>query len=191
VADLLAEGATADSARRYDDAAALYAKALALEPQNAKAQAAQKAAQANALALKKTFQPGKTQVEGPVQSRGNFKDFDTREVAIRKAPEVPARLDFEFAPARLVAGDAYAVKVYLQNEGPKPIKIASMKVTSTVNGSASGGVLPANASELVPKARVLIHEAEGVWKDGTTSWILDVQVTSAKGDSYRNRAVWK
>ena len=190
-AELLAEAATAESARRYDDAVALYDRALGLEPQNAKAQAAQQAAQANAAALKKTFQPGKTQVEGPVQSRGNFKDFDTREVAIHKAPEVPARLDFEIAPARLVAGDAYAVKVYLQNEGTKPIKIASMKVTSTVNGNASGGALPTKAGELVPKARVLIHEAQGVWKDGTTSWILDVQVTSSKGDSYHSLAVWK
>ncbi len=191
VAELLAEAATAESARRYDDAVALYEKALAVEPQNAKAQAAQKVAHANAAALKKTFQPGKTQVEGPVQSGGNFKDFDTREVAIHKAPEVPARLDFEIAPARLVAGDAYAVKVYLQNEGTKPIKIASMKVTSTVNGSASGGALPAKVGELVPKARVLIHETQGVWKDGTTSWILDVQVTSSKGDNYRSLAVWK
>lgn len=191
VADLLAEAATAESARRYEDAVALYDKALALEPQNAKAQVAQKAAHANAAALKKTFQPKKTQVEGPLQGRGNFKDFDTREVAVHKAPEVPARLDFEIAPARLVAGDAYSVKVYLQNEGTKAIKIASMKVTSTVNGSASGGVLLAKASELVPKARVLIHETQGVWKDGTTSWILDVQVLSAKGDSYHNLAVWK
>ena len=190
-AEFLAEAATAESARRYDDAVALYDQALALEPQNAKAQAGQKAAQANAAALKKTFQPGKTQVEGPIQSRGNFKDFDTREVAIHKAPEVPARLDFAIAPARLVAGDAYAVKVYLQNEGTKSIKIASMKVTSTVNGSASGGALPAKAGELAPKGRVLIHETQGVWKDGTTSWILDVQVTSSKGDSYRSLAVWK
>jgi hypothetical protein len=191
VADLLAAAATADSARRYDDAVALYDKVLAIEPQNAKAQAAHKAAQANAVALKKTFQPRKTLVEGPLQTRGNFKDFDTREVAVHKAPEVPARLDFEIAPARLVAGDAYSVKVYLQNEGTKTIKIASMKVTSTVNGSASGGAVPAKAVALAPKARVLIHEAQGVWKDGTTSWILDVQVTSAKGDSYRNVAVWK
>lgn len=191
VADLLGEAATADSARRYDDAVALYGKALAVEPQNAKAQAAQKAAQANATALKKTFRPGKTQVEGPVQSGGNFKDFDTREVAIRKAPEVPGRLDFEIAPARLVAGDSYAVKVYLQNDGTKPIKIASMKVTSTVNGSTSVGVLPVKAGELVPKARILIHETQDVWKDDTTSWILDVQVSSAKGDSYRNLAVWR
>jgi IPT/TIG domain-containing protein len=190
-AEFLAEAATAESARRYDDAVALYDKALALEPQNAKAQAGQKAAQANAAALKKTFQPGQTQVEGPVQSRGNFKDFDTREVAIHKAPEVPARLDFEISPARLVAGDAYAVKVYLQNEGAKPIKIASMKVTSTVNGSASGGAVPTKVGELAPKGRVLIHEAQGVWKDGTTSWILDVQVTSSKGDSYHSLAVWK
>lgn len=191
VSDLLAEAATAESARRYDDAVALYDKALAIEPQNAKAQAAHKTASARAAALKKTFQPKKTQVEGPVQSRGNFKDFDTREVAVHKAPEVPARLDFEIAPARLMDGDAYSVKVYLQNEGTKAIKIASMKVTSTVNGSASGGALPPKAGELAPKARVLIHEAQGVWKDGTTSWILDVQVLSARGDSYRNLAVWK
>ncbi|HSB61098.1 MAG TPA: hypothetical protein VLI67_05225 [Vicinamibacteria bacterium] len=191
MADLLAEAASAESARRFEEAGALYARALAAEPANAGAQAGLKAAQAAAAAFRKTFEPGRTVVEGPQAARGDFKDFDTREVAVRKAPEVPGRIDFEIAPARLIAGDAYAVKVYLQNEGTKSIRIASMVVSTTVNGSASGAAVSPRQGELAPRARALIHETQGVWKEGTTSWALHVQVSSTRGDNYRNQTVWK
>ncbi len=191
VADLFAEAATAESARRYHDAVALYEKVLAVEPGNTRAQAALKAAQSAAFALKRTFLTGKTLVEGPTVARGNFKEFDTREVAMRKAPEVPGSIVFEISPGRLLGGDPYAVKVYLQNEGTKAIRIASMKVTTTVNGNAATTVVPARPGEIASKGRALVHEAQGVWKEGTTSWTLDVQISSAKGDSYRNQADWK
>jgi hypothetical protein len=191
VAELLAEAATAESARRYDDAIALYEKALAAEPGNAKAQAAHKAAQGAASSLRRTFHPGKTVVEGPTVARGNFKEFDTREVAMRKAPEVPGSIVFDFSPGRLLAGDPYAVKIYLQNEGAKAIRISSMRVTVTVNGNAATTVVPARPGEIAAKGRALVHEAPGVWKEGTTAWTLDVQISSAKGDTYRNQADWK
>jgi len=190
-ADLLAEAATAESARRYHDAVVLYEKALVVEPGNPKAQAALKTAQSAASALSKTFRPGKTLVEGPTVARGNFKEFDTREVAMRKAPEVPGSIVFDFSPGRLLAGDHYAVKIYLQNEGTKPIRISSMKLTNTVNGNAATTVVPARPGEIASKGRVLVHETQGVWKEGTTSWTLDVQISSAKGDTYRNQADWK
>ncbi len=191
VADFLAEAATVESARRYDDAIALYEQALAAEPGNAKAQAALKAAQGAASALRKTFLPGKTVVEGPTVARGNFKEFDTREVAMRKAPEVPGSIVFDISPGSLLGGDRYAVKIYLQNEGAKPIRISSMKLTTTVNGNAATTVVPARPGEIASKGRVLVHEAQGVWKEGTTSWSLDVQISSAKGDTYRNQADWR
>jgi hypothetical protein len=190
-AEFLAEGATAESSRRYDDAVALYEKALGVDPQNAKAQSALKVAQAAAAALNKTFQPNRTVVEGPEVRRADFKDFDTREVAMHKAPEVPGRLDFEIAPAHVLAGDAYSVKVYLQNQGTKPIKIASLKVTTTANGTTSGGTVAAKSGDVAPKGRVLLHETQGVWKDGVTSWILDIQVASTRGDGYRSQVLWK
>jgi IPT/TIG domain-containing protein len=189
--DLLAEAATAESGRRYDEAAALYEKALALEPQNVRTQAALKSAQVAAASLRKAFVAGKTVVEGPVMNRGNFKDFDTREVAMHKAPEVHARIDFDVAPRQLMAGDPFAVKVYLQNEGTKPIRIADLKVTTTVNGNATASASSARPGDIAPKARILLQESQGVWKEGTTSWFLDVLVSSAKGDSYRNQLAWK
>src|SRR6266540_558701 len=144
-----------------------------------------------ATAVSKTFHPGKTLVEGPTVARGNFKEFDTREVAMRKAPEVPGSIVFEISPGRLLGGDPYAVTVYLQNEGTKPIRIASMKVTTTVNGNAATAAVPGRPGEIASKGRALVHETQGVWKEGTTSWTLDVQISSAKGDSYRNQADWK
>ena len=45
--------------------------------------------------------------------------------------------------------------------------------------------------EIASKGRALVHETQGVWKEGTASWTLDVQISSAKGDSYRNQADWK
>lgn len=190
-AELLAEGAAAESSRRYDDAVALYEKALGVEPQNAKAQSALKAAQASAATLQKTFQPNRTVVEGPEVPRASFKDFDTREVAMHKAPEVPGRLDFEIAPAHVLAGDAYSVKVYLQNQGTRPIKIASLKVTTTANETTSGGPVAVKSGEVAPKGRILLHETQGVWKEGVTSWLLDIQVASARGDNYRSQVLWK
>ena len=191
VADLVAEAAGAESARRFEEAVALYDRALAVEPGHAKALAGRETARAHAAALARTFRIGKTVVQGPPVGRADFREFDTREVAVRKEPEVPGRLEFEVAPSRLTTGDAFAVKVYLQNEGTKSIKISSLRVTTTTNGTPAPVVAAPRTGEAAARARVLVYETQGVWKEGVASWQMDVQVSSSRGDGYRNQAVWK
>ena len=188
LAGLLGEAEKATQAHSYEAAVSLYEEALRRDPENAKA----RAGRAAALSLSRTFVSGKTLTEGREVTRGDFKDFDTREVSMKKPPEVPARLDFEARPSRLKAGDPFEVKVYLQNDGAKSIKIASLSVITTVNDTRAPATSPRpHQEEVGPRQRALLHELSGVWKDGVTSWSLEVLVTSSRGDAYRSLVSWK
>jgi len=82
--------------------------------------------------------------------------------------------------------------VYLKNDGKKTFKIASVLVNTMVNGSkAGGGPVSPRAKEVDPLQNVLLEELPGVWGEATTSWSMEVVVTSNRGDTFRNQLSWK
>jgi hypothetical protein len=191
VSGLLADAQGALTGRKFDTAVQLYDEVLKKEPENEKARSGRAAAQAATTSLLKTFTSGKTVGQGKEVARANSKDFDFREVSVKKPPEVPGRIEFEVSPARLAAGDPFTVKVFLQNDGGKNIKVASLRVSSALNGARSDAPFPPPKAELVPKERGLLYEEAGVWREGVTSWTLEVVVSSGRGDTYRNQVLWK
>ncbi len=190
LAALIDEAEGAATGRKFESAVQLYDEVLKKEPENARARTGRTTAQAALASLLKTFTSGKTAGEGR-EVRGNFKAFDSREVSLKKPPEVPGRIEFEVTPPRLTAGDPYTVKVFLQNEGSKGIKVATLRVSSALNGARSNIPVPPRKAELVPRERALLYEEAGVWRDGVTSWSLEVLVSSGRGDTYKNQILWK
>jgi hypothetical protein len=188
---LLGEAEAAGDANRFEAAASLYDKVLQVDPQNGKAKAGKASALAAAASLKRSFAPGKTQAEGKPVSRDKLKEFDTGGILVRRPVELPAQLEFEASPSRVKAGDSYSVKVYLRNEGGKAIRIGTLIAITTVNGTRSGGPASPRVQEVPPGQRAYLYEAAGVWKDGVTTWTLEVQVASGKGDTYRNAITWQ
>jgi hypothetical protein len=187
---LLDEADSAATGHKFESAIQLYDEVLKKEPENARAKTGRTTAESAVASLLKTFRSGKTAGEGR-GARGDFKAFDAREVSVKKPAEVPGRIEFEVIPPRLAARDPYRVKVFLQNEGSKSIKVATLRVSSALNGARSDAAVPPRKAELAPRERALLYEEAGVWRDGVTSWSLEVLVSSGRGDTYKNQILWK
>jgi hypothetical protein len=110
---------------------------------------------------------------------------------IKRAPAVPGRVDFEFTPASVKAGDSYAVRVFLVNDGGKPIAIDALSVAMVTDGRRSSLAVPPRSRNVAPRERALLTELPGVWKEGVASWALEVAVTSKRQDRYTNTLNWK
>jgi hypothetical protein len=187
---VLAEAEAAATAGDFGQAAQLYGQALQQEPANAKAKAGLESAQAALAVLARTFVLGKTQVEGTA-ARSGMKAFDTRDVSVRKPPEVGGRLEIVASPSRVKPGDPVRFQVFLQNEGNKPIKVQALSVATTVDTVRSSAPATPLVKEVAARQRALVLEISETWKPVANRWRLEVQITSDKGETYTNLLSWK
>ena len=137
------------------------------------------------------FVLGTTVVESLKPATTDVPGFEPSGLGVKRAPEVPGRVDFEVNPSAVKAGDAYAVKVYLVNDGGKPIAIDGLSVAMVADGKRSSRAMPPRARNVAPKERALLAELPGVWQDGLGTWALEVAVTSKRQDRYSNTLNWK
>jgi hypothetical protein len=117
--------------------------------------------------------------------------FDAAGVGVKRAPKTEGTIELVLEPRPLKAGDAYAVKVFLKNEGRSPIDVGEMKVSMIVDGKWSTRPLPSKARQIAPQQRALLEELPGVWKGDVKDWAVEAVVTSKQQDVYRNRLTWK
>jgi hypothetical protein len=192
VNDLVGQADGALSAHKYEAAVALYDEALKLDPQNSRAATGKTTAMAGAAVLKRSFVPGRTTVQSGKAGKGNLSGFESEDVSVAKAPDYSGRIEFEASPAHVKPGDAYAVKVFLVNDGKKSFKIGNVTISTFVNGSrSSGGPVGPPTNEVGTQQRVQLQEVPGVWQDGVNAWALDVVVTSNRGDTFKNQLSWR
>ena len=190
VASLLGQAQAAAAARNFEGAAQLYEDVLRLEPQNPQAMEGRSTAQAAALSLKKAFVAGKTTVRSEKAAKGPA-GFDAEDVSVAKAPDYSGRIEFEANPKNVKPGDSYTIRVSVMNDGKKSFKLGSASVTTAVNGARSGGSIQTKVKDIEPQQRIVLAEMPGVWQGGTTSWSVEVLVSSSRGDTFRNVLTWK
>jgi hypothetical protein len=190
---LLAQAETAIGARQYDVAVSHLDDALRLEPGNTRATGLRADAARRRDLARRRFVAGQTAVQTQkAQKGGDLAGFDTGDADLRKAPDFLGRVEFEMSPASgLEAGDAWTLRIYVVNEGKKPIRVQGVTVGTTVNGSGGGGPVAPRAREIAPQQRSLVAEATGSWRDGTTAWAAEATITAGKGDSLRNTLSWR
>jgi hypothetical protein len=139
----------------------------------------------------RSFVLGTTVVESLRSVGRDLQGFDSSDVGVKRAPKVEGLLDLVMQPDKVKAGEAYAVLVFLKNEGKKAIEVDEMKVSVIVDGKWSTRPLPAKVKQVPPKQRVLLEELPGIWKGGVNDWAVEAVVTSKNQDVYRNRLTWK
>ena len=139
----------------------------------------------------RSFVLGTTVVESLRSVGRDLQGFDSSDVGVKRAPKVEGLLDLVIQPDKVKAGEAYAVLVFLKNEGKKAIEVDEMKVSVIVDGKWSTRPLPAKVKQVPPKQRVLLEELPGIWKGGVNDWAVEAVVTSKNQDVYRNRLTWK
>ncbi len=189
---LLTQAGTALRARQYEEAVTRLDGVLRLDPTNAEATNLRADAVRRRDLARRRFAPGKTVVQGQkAQKAGGLAGFDTGDADLRSS-DFLGRVEFEMTPpSGIEPGDAWTLKVYVANEGRKPIRVSGLVVGTTVNGAGSGGPLPARVREIAPQQRTLVAETSGTWAEATSSWATEVTVTSGKGESLKNTLSWR
>jgi serine/threonine protein kinase/tetratricopeptide (TPR) repeat protein len=207
---LLDQGTTALQSKQYDAAIAAYERVLALDPDNAAAQNGKTAA-AGAKAVAEAaagggaapaasghgFVVGATMAHGAPAPVGNTPPgfMDTPEVDAKRASQaatLPGKLLFDASPASPHAGDRYSVSAYLLNEGSQPIELASMLVTTTINGRKLQGPVSPLVSLVAPRQRARVYQSPSdVWKQETRSWSMEIEIHTSKDETYQSTLSWK
>jgi len=139
------------------------------------------------VALPRPLVAGRTTVESARTGGSGLAGFESEDVSVRKTPDFLGRIEFEVSPAAVKAGDAYAIRIALVNDGRKDIEVRGVKVTTTVNGTASTQDVEPAVVKLTRYQRTTVAQLGGVWEDHVAMWSLDVVVTSSKGDACRSR----
>jgi tetratricopeptide (TPR) repeat protein len=203
---LLDQAANAMQARQYEAAIAAYDQVIGLDPNNQAARmgktsaiGAKSVAEAQASgprpAAGKSFVPGRTVAKGAEQ--GGLVGFeDSAGVTVKKgtqAVELPGQIVFEASPPSPRGGERFKVTAWFSNEGQQPIELARMVVTTIVNGGRQSGALPLTVTLVAPGQRALVYAAPGdqVWREGTQSWTMTVELSTKKGETYTNTLSWK
>jgi len=188
---LLGRAETTAAALDYAGASATFDEALKLEPSNVRATEGRAKAQAALAALKKGFVASRTTVTGGKAAKGGLSGFDSEDVSVAKALDYSGRIEFEASPRSVKPGDNFNVQVYLTNDGKKGFKIGNVTVTTTVNGSRSGGPAAVRERDVEPGGRILLTELPATWQASTTNWSLEVVVTSSHNDTFRSQLTWR
>jgi serine/threonine-protein kinase len=204
---LLNQAANAMQAKQYEAAIAAYDQVLGLDPGNQGAQTGkQGAVGAKSLAeaaasggrtggAVHSFVAGRTEAKGTEQ--GGLVGFeDSAGVEVKKgtqAAELPGKIAFEANPPTPKPGERFKVNVLLSNEGSQAIQLATLTVTSTLDGKRQSGQVSLSTTTVAPGQRALVYQTPGeqVWKEGTQSWTMEIVVRTTKGETYRNTLSWK
>jgi hypothetical protein len=204
---LLAQAETAFQSQKYDAAINLYDEVLKLDPQNARAGIGK----ANALGAKamaaaavsapaasgKSFVEAKTEASSKqTRTSGNLPPGfeETPGVEVQKgtqATQLPGKIQFDVTPKSPKGGEKYTVKISFANEGAAPIQIASMLVTTTINGKKRSGPVPPLVKDVAPRQTGQLLVLPDYWKDDTSSWTMEVTVQTSRGETYKNEVNWK
>jgi tetratricopeptide (TPR) repeat protein len=199
---LLGQADTALSGSNYDAAITLYDEALKLDPSNARAVqsrsaaiAARAIAQAGKGPAGKKFVSGKTVGSSPDSVGKAPAGFeDTPGVNVQKASQasaLPGKIVFDVEPDSVRPGDRYKVRVSLSNEGQAPIQIRDMIVSTRINGRGVQGPVPPLVRSVAPREKALLRELPDLWKEDTSTWVMEVVVRTARGETYKNEVSWK
>jgi tetratricopeptide (TPR) repeat protein len=190
---LLTQADAALEARQYDAAVGHLDEALRLDPNNAQARSARATATARRDLARRRFVAGRTRVQTEkADEAGGLAGFDTGGADLRKAPDFQGRIDFEMTPAAgIEEGAGWTLRVFVVNEGKKPIRVQGVTVTTQVNGAGAGAPVSPRTNQIAPQQRALVGETSGTWAEGTNAWSTEVSVTANKGDSLRATLTWR
>jgi len=207
---LLNDATNALAAKKYDVAIAAYDAVLALDAGNVVAQTgksnavtARAVAEATAgggaggPAPAHSFTQATTVASGGQAASSGPAGFDSSpEVEVKRGSQaavLPGKLFLEATPSAPQPGDRYNISAYLLNEGSQPIEVERLVVTTITNGSKQGPapVRPL-ASVVAPRARTLVFQTpRDIWKEGTSSWSMEIVVWTTKRETYTNSLTWK
>jgi hypothetical protein len=163
----------------------LYEQALALDPKNENAIRGHRAASAladggDAVPIReprrRSFVTGATRTSGPGGA----------------SARLPGKIRFEVSPPAPADGRTYSVAIAFRNEGTSPVEIATLHITTVLNGGRAGGPVPLLVRTVGPRESAVLRRMDGsVWSEEYRSWSMEAKVTTSNGETYVGELVWK
>ena len=136
--------------------------------------------------------PTRTRVQTEKEQEGGIAGFDMGDADLRKTPDFQGRIEFEMNPATgLTAGTAWTLRIFVVNEGEKPIRIQGLQAVTQINGTGASSAVAPRTRQVPTQQRLLVGELTGTWQPGTNAWSTAVTVTANKGDSLRASVTWR
>jgi hypothetical protein len=191
VSALLLEAEHAAQGGDYEKAAALYRRAAELDPGSAAAREGRARVASIVASLARSFVTGQTTVRGSSGKPSGLDLFEPDGVDVTATGRIPGTLGLAVSPAHVKPGDAYTVKVQLQNDGKRTIEIAQVSVVEIVGAERIETSVAPRARKIRSGGRELVFEQRGVWRDGVNQWALEVTLRSKAGDTYASQVVWR
>jgi len=162
----------------------LYEQALALDPKNENAIKGYRAASALADGgdpvpiepRRRSFVTSATRTSGPGAA----------------SARLPGKIQFEVSPKAPSPGRAYTVAIAFRNEGTSPVEIATLHITTVLNGGRMGGPVPLLVRTVGSRESAVLRRMDGsVWSEEYRSWSMEAKVTTSNGETYVGELVWK
>jgi len=144
--------------------------------------------------MRRAFVAARSSVENRRGVGDDVSGFDvagSKGVEVKRAPEIPGRIEFSMEPLRVKPGDKYSLRISLVNEGKKTIEIADVQVRTIVNGRETTQQLRPQVAEVASHQNEIVYELRRAWERTTASWSLEAVIISRRQDVYRNRVTWK
>jgi serine/threonine-protein kinase len=202
---LLANADTALHMKDYKAAIAAFEQAIALDPNNVRAingrsaavyAEAMEEARKAAGPLGKTFVQGKTIAQSPETRKDThpplFDPGSAVEVSSASDPAaLPGKIHFDVQPKQVKPGEKYTANIFLANEGQAPIDIQNLNVTTVINDRRVGGDVRSMAKNVAPHQKALVLSVQDYWREDTTSWSMEVVVSTSRGETYRSQVTWR
>lgn len=117
--------------------------------------------------------------------KGAIPGFSGTKGDVYRELRVPGAVEFETDPAAPVPGQAYAVRVFLQNQGKKTINLLTVEVAVVADGVQSGGAVPVTVKEIKAGQRVMVAERRETWPARPPrSFALQATAKSKDEDTY-------
>ena len=98
------------------------------------------------------------------------------------SPSFEGKIDIEVSPAAIKPGEAYALKVYLKNTGPRAMRLKEVEMTARINAEP-GPTLDSSllATQVRVGERLLVAEGTGTWGQDVKVWVTLVKITGENG----------
>lgn len=144
--------------------------------------------------MRRAFVAGRSSVENRRGVGDDVSGFDvagSKGVEVKRAPEIPGRIEFSMQPLRVKPGDSYTLRISLVNEGKKTIEVEEVRLRTVVNGKETNTKVKPQLREVASHQNEVVHELTGAWERTTASWWLEAVVISKRQDVYRSRVTWK
>jgi hypothetical protein len=83
------------------------------------------------------------------------------------------------------------VIVSFVNEGKRSVDVKDLALTTTRNGEDTTAAVQPLVKSIASMQNEVLYELTGTWDKATTSWGIEVRLTSSRHDVYRNALAWK